>query len=103
MIDPIAPNERIQVVDILRGIAVFGILLVNMESFGWPIFADGLRVWESLPDRLTDWLIEFLAEGKFYPLFSFLFGFGMAVQMARLEARGARFTTLYARRLFILL
>ncbi|MGQ0548961.1 MAG: DUF418 domain-containing protein [Armatimonadota bacterium] len=100
--EPIAAGERIEVVDILRGVALFGILLVNMESFGRPFF-EGPRVWEGLPDRLAAWLIQFLAEGKFYPLFSFLFGFGMAMQMARVEARGARFTSLYARRLFVLL
>ncbi len=100
---PIAPGERIEGVDILRGFAVFGILLVNMESFGWPFFLAGLRDWDTVPDRLTDWLIQFLAEGKFYPLFSFLFGFGMAVQMVRSEARGGPFVFLYVRRLLVLL
>ncbi|MGH2376725.1 MAG: DUF418 domain-containing protein [bacterium] len=102
-VEPIGPGERIEVVDILRGVALFGILLVNMEAFGWPLFMDGAREWDRLPDRLTDWLIRLLAEGKFYPLFAFLFGFGMAVQMARVEARGGRFLPLYARRLFVLL
>ncbi len=103
VVDPVGPAERIEVIDILRGVALFGILLVNMEAYGWPLFMDGAREWERLPDRLTDWLIRFLAEGKFYPLFAFLFGFGMAVQMARTQARGARFLPLYTRRLVVLL
>ncbi|HET8679857.1 MAG TPA: DUF418 domain-containing protein, partial [bacterium] len=75
----------------------------NMEVFGWPLFTGATQEWDRLPDRLIDWLIRFLAEGKFYPLFAFLFGFGMAVQMARTEARGARFLPLYMRRLVVLL
>ena len=101
-VEPTAPGERIEIVDILRGVALFGILLVNMGAFGWPLFM-GVREWDRLPDRLTDWVIRFLAQGKFYPLFAFLFGFGMAVQMARAEARGARFLPLYTRRLVVLL
>ena len=43
-----------------------------------------------------------LANGKFLPLFSFLFGLGFALQMLRAETRGVRFVPLYARRLLIL-
>ena len=105
MTDPISPEERIQVVDILRGFAIFGILLVNMELFNSPIYQVmmGLQVWDRVADRLADLAIRFLAEGKFYTIFSFLFGFGLAMQMTRAESRGARFVPLYARRLSVLL
>lgn len=105
MTDPISPAERIQVVDILRGFAIFGILLVNMELFNSPIYQVmmGLQVWDRLADRAADLAIRFLAEGKFYTIFSFLFGFGLAMQMTRAESRGARFVPLYARRLSVLL
>ncbi len=100
---PIPPAERIEVVDILRGFALFGILLVNMQGYGWPIYLAGLQEWPRFVDRLADWAIRFFAEGKFYPLFSFLFGFGLTIQMARAEAHGARFVPLYVRRLVVLL
>lgn len=85
----------------LRGVALLGILVVNMDSFAWPIedyrlgWAGPVALW----DRLAGWGIRTLAEGKFYPLFSFLFGLGMAMQMRRAEAGGARFVPQYLRRL----
>jgi len=48
-------------------------------------------------------LIRFFAEGKFYTMFSFLFGLGLFLQMSRAEARGVRFVPIYIRRLIVLL
>jgi len=102
---PIAPHERIEVVDILRGFAIFGILTVNLLWFAHPIYIEpaGIDPGLGTVDRVARWLINFFCLGKFYSLFSFLFGFGMAVQMIRAEARGARFVRLYGRRLCVLL
>lgn len=102
---PIPQAERIQIVDSLRGFALFGILLVNMAIFYAPfqqiLFpVDPTAVWY---DRAATWLIHFLAEGKFYTLFSLLFGLGLTLLMDRIQARGGRFVPLYLRRLFILL
>jgi len=84
---------------------VLGILTVNMDSYAWPLALPRLGWADSagLADRLAGLGIRLFAEGKFYPLFSFLFGFGLAIQMARVEARGASFARLYRRRLVILL
>jgi uncharacterized protein len=57
----------------------------------------------SVADRVAADAIRFLAEGKFYSLFSMLFGIGLFVQMTRAEARGAAFVPQYARRLVALL
>jgi uncharacterized membrane protein YeiB len=46
---------------------------------------------------------SFLGEGKFYALFSMLFGLGLTLQMERIEARGGKFVPLYLRRLLVLL
>ena len=102
---PVSQAERVQIVDILRGFALFGILLVNMAIFYAPfqqlLFpADPAAAWY---DRAATWLIHFLAEGKFYALFSLLFGLGLTLLMSRIEARGGRFVPLYLRRLLILL
>ncbi len=104
-VGPIEPGERLLVIDILRGFAVLGILLVNMDSYAWPLDLPRLGWADStaVADRAAGVLIRLLAEGKFYTLFSFLFGFGLAVQMSRAEARGAPFARLYARRLLVLL
>jgi len=102
---PVAAGERIETLDVLRGLALFGILTVNLAAFSWPyeyMFWQR-EFWDSRADAVVDWLIRFLAEGKFYPLFSFLFGLGAAIQMERADCRGAPFAGRYCRRLFVLL
>jgi uncharacterized protein len=103
--EPVSAAERIETLDVLRGLALFGILLVNMALFSWPVyqFALGEPVWTAGVDRIADWAVRVLAEGKFYPLFSLLFGAGVAIQMERAEARGAAFAGRYVRRLLVLL
>ncbi|MYB76273.1 MAG: DUF418 domain-containing protein [Chloroflexi bacterium] len=102
---PVPLSERIPSIDILRGFALFGILLVNMHLFGFPAQELLVGSEESGPllDRIAAWGIQVFAESKFYPIFSFLFGLGFALQIQRAEARGTRFVPFYLRRLFILL
>ena len=102
---PVQPGERVQIIDILRGFALFGILLVNMALFREPMYAVLFPADPATPalDRIVIWLTHFLAEGKFYTLFSLLFGLGFAIQFSRAEARGSRIVPLYMRRLFVLL
>ncbi|QTN33147.1 DUF418 domain-containing protein [Akkermansiaceae bacterium] len=102
---PVAAGERIASLDVLRGLALLGILAVNILHFSYPLEQSGLRgcFWLSPADRVTDWICAFLVEGKSYPLFSILFGLGFALQMDRAEARGLDHTAVYRRRLFILL
>jgi uncharacterized protein len=88
-------EERIEAIDILRGVAILGILIVNMGLFSLP---EGNAV-----AGTAERLIYFFAQEKFKALFSFLFGLGLAVQMMRAEARGAHFLPLYGRRLCVLL
>ncbi len=94
MIGPVLRQERIEAIDILRGVAILGILIVNMGLFSLP---EGTAV-----DGPVQRLILFFAQEKFKALFSFLFGLGLAVQMMRADARGAQFLPLYARRLGVL-
>lgn len=97
---PAGAGERIDSVDILRGIAVLGILLVNMGSYaGWRAPFDNMA-WV---DRATTVAIRFLAQGKFYPLFSFLFGWGLAIQIARAASRDINIVPFFLRRMAALL
>ncbi len=77
-LSPLASKERKDILDFLRGIAIFGILLVNISYFNSPVFtqAGGYILWDDLSNKITKWLIWFFLEGKFYPLFSILFGAG---------------------------
>lgn len=93
-IGPVRGQQRIEAIDILRGVAILGILVVNMGLFSQP---------EPPPDGTVQRLILFFAQEKFKALFSFLFGLGLAVQLLRADARGARFLPLYTRRLCVML
>jgi uncharacterized protein len=98
---PVRPPKRIEIVDILRGLAVLGILLFNMMSFSGSLHTP---LQQMTPiHRAATLFIKFVAQAKFYTLFSFLFGWGMSIQMERAASRGARFAPLYLRRLFTLL
>lgn len=78
------PDTRLPTLDILRGFALFGILQVNIMLFASAYY--GLAG----SDDVSPWgvLVSFLFEFKFYLLFSFLFGYGVALQLASRQARG---------------
>ncbi len=102
---PIAASERIEAMDVLRGFALLGILLMNIEAFVGPLVAslDGLDPRLTGVDRVVDAAIYILVQGKFYLLFSLLFGMGFGVMMQRADARGHAFGALYLRRTLALL
>lgn len=102
---PVAARERIEVMDVLRGFALLGILLMNMEGFVGPIMESvtGVNPRFSGADRAVDAAIYVLVQGKFFTLFSLLFGMGFAVMLERANAAGRTGTALYARRLLALL
>ncbi|MCZ8216674.1 MAG: hypothetical protein O9262_10570, partial [Cyclobacteriaceae bacterium] len=100
-------NERIHILDILRGFAVFGILAVNIIAFSLPnhdfsqmILSPKSTKWYN---QSALWFNEYLTEGKFYIIFSFLFGLGFSVQLTRAEAKESNILSFYPRRLMILL
>lgn len=103
-IGPVNLRERIEVVDVLRGLAVFGILIGNMQWFsGYGMVPDSMAHAAPMVDKVTHFLVHFFVEGKFYSIFSFLFGFGFALQIARAEERGDAKASVFKRRLFWLL
>ncbi len=104
-IAPTPVRERIDLLDILRGFALLGILIVNMGVFSFPYIAQITRTprGDSALDHATELLIAALATGKFYPLFAFLFGLGMWMQMERIQAAGGSPGRFMARRLLVLM
>lgn len=96
-------ENRIVALDVLRGFALFGVLMVNMLDFSGSALRMGtLGMRGTFVDQLVDALIAMFAIVKFYLLFSFLFGVGFAVQMRRMEASGRPFVGFYLRRLGVL-
>jgi uncharacterized protein len=103
-ISPISSQERIEILDVLRGLAVCGILIGNMQWFsGYGMMPPAVARQSPPIDQVTHFLVHFFVEGKFYSIFSFLFGFGFALQIARAEERGDHKAMLFKRRLFWLL
>ena len=102
---PIAMADRIEAMDVLRGFALFGILLMNLEGFVGPVLASGTGLDPKLVgmDRTVDLLVYVLVQGKFYTLFSLLFGMGFAVMSQRAEQASRPFAGVYWRRGLVLL
>lgn len=98
------PGDRIARLDVLRGIALAGIVLMNIEGMAGPPAASGQGVDPTLSgaDRAVDTLVYLLVQGKFYPLFSLLFGMGFAIMLARATQDGRAFAPRYLRRLLAL-
>src|SRR5271156_1661531 len=103
-VGPVNLSERIVFIDVLRGMALFGILAANMRAFFAPMDAYGVTgvLYPGRADVLAQFFVDAFIQGKFITIFSFLFGMGFAIQMSRAEARGARFLGFYPRRLLAL-
>ena len=94
---PVTAASRIVEIDMIRGFALFGVLLVNMYGFG----ADSIA-WNSPADELAFSITRIFFESKMWTLFSILFGFGFAVQLQSAQARGFPNLPTYLRRLGVL-
>jgi uncharacterized protein len=103
---PVPVSERIATLDIVRGVALLGILIMNMPGFANSFFieGDGSHLWTGPIDRAAETARETLFSGKFNSMFSLLFGIGFTIQFARMQERApAQASWLYTRRLLVLL
>ncbi|MDR0331858.1 MAG: DUF418 domain-containing protein [Dysgonamonadaceae bacterium] len=104
---PVQAQERIAILDIIRGIALLGILLVHMPAwFGTPaiyLMILGESMWTNVWDTTFSSFISIFVEGKFYTMFSFLFGLGFVIFFERAKARSISPKLLFFKRLIILL
>ena len=69
-LSPTRPRERIETIDVLRGFALFGVLLVNIWDYGAelrPGELEFLERWPELANVAAVRAMEFCAEGKFFP------------------------------------
>jgi len=102
---PTQAGERFEVLDVVRGLALFGIISANMILYSLYIdLSDSSKAALAThsADRVLDYLELFLIEGKFYTIFSVLFGVGFSVLLSRVRARGLNVYRFYARRVFFL-
>ena len=106
---PVTRSRRLQGVDALRGFALLGIVLVNVQSFTWGP-GNPLGYFDGVPDAADKAVFALLAcfvAGKFYAIFAFLFGFGFSQQIRKMRrlagGHRAAATRMYLRRLAFLL
>ncbi len=100
---PVDREERLSSVDMLRGVALLGILLMNIQDFGLPgaAYEDPTAWGGSTGANFAYWWAnQVFFEGKMRFLFSLLFGAGVVLLTERAERRGAGITTadIYLRR-----
>lgn len=103
---PVPVRDRAPLIDIIRGFALFGVMLANMVwTTQWQALSHEQR--EALPtseiDHWAGLMVEWLVTYKFYTLFSILFGLGFAMQLERARVADRSMVPLYLRRLAVLL
>ena len=105
-VTPVRATERIVTLDVLRGFALFGILLMNIQSFAMPEAAYFIpAAYGDLTgaNRVVWWFSYLFADQKFMTLFSMLFGAGIVLMTAKAEQSGRPTLGLHYRRMFWLL
>ncbi len=88
---PVAETARIDAIDVLRGFALLGILVMNIQSFAMPpaAYFNPTAYGDFEGANFTVWLAgRMLADQKFMTIFSMLFGAGIVLMAGRAEARG---------------
>lgn len=101
---PVDRAERIAALDVLRGVALLGVLLVNLLSdFRIPLSEHILTFHPGRANRVVDVLVASLLEFKAFALFSLSFGAGVAVLAKRASSRGVDVPRFLARRFLVLL
>ena len=91
-VQPVQQKERIESLDVIRGVAVLGILIMNIWSFAWPreVFDYPYILADLKGNTSAAWaVINILFEGTQRTLFSLLFGAGVLLFLERLERKGA--------------
>lgn len=103
-LQPVSLNERVKAIDLMRGFSLFGILIINMLAFHSPLsYIDPYKWFDGNVDEGMYLFIDIFIQASFYPLFAMLFGYGLAMQFMRAEAKQRPFMPVAVKRLAILL
>lgn len=100
---PVSKSNRIEYLDLIRGISIFGILIANLRWLS--LYTPGGRGVFIFPeiDHIVRLLQYIFIEGKFYSIFSLLFGWGMAIQIQRSKKDDAPTAAFIRRRMWFML
>ncbi len=100
---PTMLSERVHTLDVLRGFSLLGILLVNMFGFYLPLPHIVLSEWfTEAKDIIWHQTLDIYVQSSFYPLFSILFGYGLAMQFMKSKQTEVNFYKFAPKRLVIL-
>jgi uncharacterized protein len=100
---PLKNSDRLISMDALRGLALLGIFIANIPGFNFLSEPVGTGPYFTSLDNNVRFLDHMLLEGKFYSIFSFLFGWGIALQIQRREENQLKAISFARRRLFFML
>jgi len=104
-ISPVAASERHLILDALRGMALLGICMANFPEFSLYSFQPQ-TVADAYPtaviDRIIHYIMYIFIDGKFYSLFSLLFGIGFSIIIDNALRKGANGMSLFYRRMAVL-
>src|SRR5438477_7665047 len=101
-LDPVAETERIVPMDVLRGFALLGIMVMNIQSFAMvgAVYDNPTADGDLNGANFLVWLFShLLADQKFISIFSILFGAGIVLTWQRWESSAARPARLHYRRM----
>lgn len=102
---PVQESSRLAALDVCRAVALLGIFFVNASMFGQPfgeVMNPGMPDGESYVGQSFYWFTMIFCAGKFYPLFSILFGVGLAIMVQSAAAAGKSFYLRFFLRLLML-
>jgi uncharacterized protein len=102
---PTQTAQRIELLDVVRGLALLGIVSANMIIYSLYLYLPASAksaMSTHASDRVLDFLELFLIEGKFYTIFAVLFGLGFSVLLSRARTKDLVFHRFYLRRVSIL-
>lgn len=102
---PISASQRHVILDVLRGFALLGICMANFPEFSLYSFlsedaAEAMRTY--FADHITHYLLYIFVDGKFYTIFSLLFGIGFSIIIENISKRGASWRLIFYRRMLFL-
>src|SRR5690606_33626732 len=101
-IEQVGISNRIQSLDVLRGLSLLGILVINMISFHSPFGYYNPYEWWKYGDVAVFTWLDIFVQASFYPIFAMMFGYGMVIMQKRSALKGISFYKISIRRLIVL-
>lgn len=97
---PVQAGQRLHALDFIRGLAVLGILIINIETFSYPNSFNPYQFgFETAFDHDVRFWVYWLFQGKSYSMFALLFGVGFCIFLDKAGKEGMKGMDIYARRI----